>query len=126
MSRASGDERLQSVADALKPLDLAPNLGELGGGPLAHIPALRRRIGPERKQLADLAQSEAELLRFADEAHPLDGFGRVATHPPCRAWRLLNYPLPLVKADGLYADAGCLGGFADRYGYHAGILHAVL
>ncbi len=64
-------------------------------------------------QLLDLFEREASLLRFADEAKPPDILLIVAANAAVshRCWQQV---LPLIKADGLDADAASLGKFSNR------------
>src|SRR5260221_13693000 len=119
-----GDQGLQGTTDLPELLDFPSNLFELGGGLLAHVRAICRRISLQREQLANFAQGKPDLLRLFDETDARHYIRRVGPDPRSEWLRgLLDQRLPLVEPHGLDADARRTRGLADRQCLHGFTSH---
>lgn len=118
-SRTSRNQVLERAANPREPRDLAVDVLELDGRALAHVAAIGLGVGPQRQQFFDFAKGEPDLLGLPNEPDPMDGLHRVVPEAAAfRFRRLFDQPLALVETDGLDADAGLAGRFADGHAVH--------
>jgi len=126
-ARTGGNQFVERSPDLLELRDLAAHFCKFDHRLLTNISAVGPRIGSQRKQLRDLTQGEAELLRLPDEADALDHLIVIqAVAAASRPRRLLDQSTPLVEADGLDADARPLGSAADGHRGRHGTLYVAL
>jgi len=90
------------MREALKPAFRLLNLGKRDLEDRGRRGGIRNR---ERKKLPRLLESEAELLRRADEVKPVEIHIAVQAIAGCRAVRRRQQPVPLIISDCIPAAA---------------------
>lgn len=127
MSRAARNHVLERRADALKLGDFLAYCVALRDGTHSNVSTISGRIDLEGKKLPDLAQREAELLRFSNEPDPVDERDRIPARPtPHWPMRLCDDAFALVKADGFNPHARSRGELANgEANCHQGVVAPV-
>src|SRR3546814_2379580 len=76
---AACDQHVERIADTQQPVQLGENFLALLDRASAHVSAVGVRIGPQRQQLGDLAQREADVLRLTNETDTVNRVDRKST-----------------------------------------------
>src|SRR5690606_6660678 len=105
----------ECAADVLEVSDLLFDRGDLRESALLHLGRCRILVMPERQQLLDLGECEAEILRTTNELHALEAGRRVLAIAGLEAHGCREKASPLIVADRLDVDARELREFADAY-----------
>ncbi len=105
------DQASQHAAHALKVSDAVLHLLQLGHGQPLRFGAASLLLQAE--ETADFLQSEAELLRPFDEAHPVHDRAGIAAHAPQGLFGFVHQLAPLVEANRLHVDPGGAGHLPD-------------
>jgi len=84
-------------------------------GSFPYILACRVTINSEGKKLSYLSKRETYFLGMPDESDALDTVGIVQTISGAASTWTGQESFPLIEADGLHVDPGCLRHFSDRH-----------